>query len=65
VLHKARDIMFSDKRLHTTSQDVKVITRHLEFIEELYKIVENNVDPSKIDRQKLDNIHRKYQKMMK
>lgn len=43
----------------------KVITWHLEFIGELYKIVENNVDPSNIDRQKLDNIHRKYQKMMK
>jgi NTE family protein len=64
VLHRARDIMFSDKTAHNIKMS-KVITRHLEFIEELYKIVEENVDPSKIDRQKLDNIHKKYQKMMK
>ena len=43
----------------------KVITQHLEFIEELYNIIENNVDQSKIDKQKLDNIPKKYQKMMK
>jgi NTE family protein len=43
----------------------KVMTRHLEFIDELYKIVENNVDPRKIDRQKLDNIRQKHQKMKK
>jgi NTE family protein len=64
VLHRARDIMFSDKTAHNVKMS-KVITRHLEFIEELYKIIEENVDPSKIDRQKLDNIHKKYQKMMK
>jgi NTE family protein len=64
VLHRARDIMFSDRTAHNIKMS-KVITRHLEFIEELYKIVEENVDPSKIDRQKLDNIHKKYQKMMK
>jgi NTE family protein len=64
VLHRARDIMFSDKTAHNIKMS-KVITRHLEFIEELYKIVEKNVDPSKIDRQKLDNIRQKYQKMMK
>jgi hypothetical protein len=32
-------------------------TRHLEFIEELHKIVENGVNPSEVDRKKLDNIH--------
>jgi hypothetical protein len=41
-----------------------VITRHLEYIEELYKIAENDVDPSKVDSQKLDNIQSKYQKKM-
>jgi hypothetical protein len=41
-----------------------VITRHLEYIEELYKIAENDVDPSKLDSQKLDNIQSKYQKKM-
>jgi NTE family protein len=64
VLHRARDIMFSDKTAHNVKMS-KVITRHLEFIEELYKIVEENVDPNKIDRQKLDNIHKKYQKILK
>jgi NTE family protein len=64
VLHRARDIMFSDKTAHSVKMS-KVITQHLEFIEELYKIIENNVDQSKIDKQKLDDIHKKYQKMMK
>ncbi|MCY1153582.1 MAG: putative pyridine nucleotide-disulfide oxidoreductase family protein [Nitrososphaera sp.] len=64
VLHRARDIMFSDKTAHNIKLS-KVITRHLEFIEELYKIIEKNVDPSKIDRQELDNIHKKYKRMMK
>jgi len=64
VLHRARDIMFSDKTAHNVKMS-KVITQHLEFIEELYKIIENNVDQSKIGKQKLDDIHKKYQKMMK
>jgi len=64
VLHRARDIMFSDKTAHNVKMS-KVITRHLEFIEELYKIIETNVDQSAIDKQKLDDIHKKYQKMMK
>ncbi|HEX2107563.1 MAG TPA: patatin-like phospholipase family protein [Nitrososphaera sp.] len=63
VLHRARDIMFSDKTAHNVKMS-KVITQHLEFIEELYKLIEKNVDQSKIDKQKLDNIHKKYQKMM-
>ena len=57
VLHRARDIMFSDKTAHNIKLS-KVITWHLEFIEELHKIIEKNVDPSKIDRQELDNIHK-------
>jgi len=64
VLHRARDIMFSDKTAHNVKM-AKVITQHLEFIEQLYKIIENNVDQSKIGKQKLDDIHKKYQKMMK
>ena len=64
VLHRARDIVFSDKTAHNVKMS-RVITQHLEFIEELYKIIENNVDQSTIDKQKLDDIHKKYQKMMK
>ena len=64
VYHRARDIMFSDKTAHNIKMS-KAITRYLQFIEELYEIVESNVDPGKIDRQKLDSIHRKYRKMLK
>jgi hypothetical protein len=39
-----------------------VITRHLEYLEELYKIAKNGVDPNTVDSQKLDNIQSKCQK---
>ena len=55
--------MFSDITAHNVKMS-KVITQHLEFIEQLYKIIENNVDQSKIGKQNLDDIHKKYQKMM-
>lgn len=64
VYHRARDIMFSDKTAHNIKMS-KVITRYLQFIEELYDIVENNVDTGKLDGQKLEEIRRKYQKMLK
>ena len=64
VYHRARDIMFSDKTAHNIKMS-KVITRYLEFIEELYEIVESKVDAGKIDGQKLDGIRRKYRKMLK
>jgi NTE family protein len=41
VFHRARDIMFSDKTAHNIKMS-KVITRYLQFIEELYEIVESN-----------------------
>lgn len=63
VYHRARDIMFSDKTAHNVKMS-KVITHYLKFIEELYDIVEENVDPSKIDKEKLDSIRRKYQKII-
>lgn len=64
VIHRARDIMFSDKTAHNIKMS-KAITRYLVFIEELYEIIDGNVDPSKIDRQKWDRIQRKYKKMLK
>jgi NTE family protein len=63
VYHRARDIMFSDKTAHNVKMS-KVITHYLKFIEELYNIIEENVDPSKIDKEKLDSIRRKYQKII-
>lgn len=64
VYHRARDIMFSDKTAHNIKIS-KAITRYLQFIEELYEIVESSVDAGKIGGQKLDGIRRKYQKMLK
>jgi NTE family protein len=63
VYNRARDIMFSDKTAHNVKMS-KVITHYLKFIEELYDIVEENIDPSKIDKEKLDSIRRKYQKII-
>lgn len=64
VYHRARDIMFSDKTAHNIKMS-KAITRYIQFIDELYDIVENKVDAGKIDGQKLDGIRRKYNKMLK
>jgi len=62
VYHRARDIMFSDKTAHNIKMS-KTITRYLQFIEELYEIVER--DAGKVEKHKLESINRKYQKMLK
>ena len=59
VYHRARDIMFSDKTEHNITMS-KVITRYLDYIEELYQILEDNVDRINIDKQQLKKIRRKY-----
>ncbi|AFU58052.1 putative pyridine nucleotide-disulfide oxidoreductase family protein [Candidatus Nitrososphaera gargensis Ga9.2] len=64
VYHRARDIMFSDKTAHNIKMS-KAITRYLQFIEELYEIVESNLEVCKIDKQILENIRHKYQKIIK
>ena len=61
VHHRARDIMFSDKTEYNVTMS-KVITRYLSYIEELYKIIENNVDKIDIDEKNLRGIRRKYRK---
>lgn len=61
VLHRARDIVFSDKTMHNVKMS-KVITRYLEFIDELYQIIDKNVDKEKIDKEKLRKINLKYNK---
>jgi NTE family protein len=43
VLHRARDIVFSDKTLHNIQMS-KIITRYLQFIDELYQIIDKNID---------------------
>ena len=59
VYHRARDIMFSDKTEHNIQMS-KVISRYLDYIEELYQIVENNTDKLQIDEKQLKRIRQKY-----
>jgi NTE family protein len=61
VYHRARDIIFSDKTVHNVAMS-KVISRYLEYIEELYKVLENNIDRISIDQKHLNLIRRKYKK---
>jgi len=59
VYHRARDIMFSDKTEHNIQMS-KVISRYLDYIQELYEIVENNVNKLQIDEKQLKKIRQKY-----
>ncbi len=59
VYHRARDIMFSDKTEHNVQMS-KVISRYLDYIEQLYQIVEKNVDKLQIDEKQLKRIRQKY-----
>jgi NTE family protein len=61
VHHRARDIIFSDKTENNITMS-KVITMYLEYIEELYQIVENNVDKLQIHEKQIKRIRRKYKK---
>ena len=41
----------------------KVVTRYLKYIEELYQIIDKNIDPAKIDKKQLEKIRHIYTKM--
>ena len=62
VYHRARDIMFSDKSQQQIKMS-KAITRYLRYIEELYQLIDKNIDPSKIDKKYLEKIRHTYIKM--
>jgi NTE family protein len=62
VYHRARDIMFSDKTEHSVTMS-KVITMYLKYIDELYDMIENHIDLSKVDQEQLKKIRRKYKKI--
>ena len=62
VYHRTRDIIFSDKSQQSIKM-AKVITRYLKYIEELYQIIDRNIDPSRIDTKQLEKIHHTYTKM--
>jgi NTE family protein len=61
VLHRARDIIFSDKTLHNVKMS-RVITRYLRFIDELYLLVEKHAEANKLDSETRRKIQTKYQK---
>jgi NTE family protein len=61
VYHRARDIIFSDKTEHNIAM-ARVISRYLGYIEELYNVLENNIDRINIDQNHLKRIRRKYKK---
>lgn len=61
VHHRARDIMFSDKTEHNVAMS-KVITRYLQYIEELYQIVEQHANHAKLGEEQLKRIRHKYKK---
>jgi len=61
VHHRARDIIFSDKTEHNVAMS-KVITRYLQYIEELYQIVEQHANHLELGEEKLKRIRHKYKK---
>ena len=61
VYHRARDIMFCDKTENNVIMS-KVITRYLQYIEELYEIVEKHEDHTELGKEQLKRIRQKYKK---
>ena len=61
VYHRTRDIIFSDKTESNVTMS-KVITAYLKYIDELYQIVEQHTDHTKLDKEQLQKIRRKYKK---
>ncbi|MDP9015377.1 MAG: patatin-like phospholipase family protein [Thermoproteota archaeon] len=61
VHHRARDIIFSDKTEHNVVMS-KVITRYLQYIEELYQIVEQHANHQEVGKERLKKIRYKYKK---
>jgi len=61
VYHRTRDIIFSDKSRHNMKMS-KVISMYLNYMEELYQIIENNIDKLQVDGEQIKRIRRKYKK---
>jgi NTE family protein len=63
VQHRARDIMFSDKTLHSLNMS-KAITYYLKLINDLYKMLEDHFDSNeKEDKRKFEKIRARYKKV--
>jgi NTE family protein len=64
VQHRARDIMFSDKTLHSVKMS-KAITYYLRLINDLYKMLEDNFDSNeKEEKRKFEKIRARYKKVL-
>lgn len=63
VQHRARDIMFSDKTLHSVKMS-KAITYYLRLIDDLYEMLEDHFDSNqKEDKKKFEKIRARYKKV--
>jgi NTE family protein len=63
VQHRARDIMFSDKTLHSVKMS-KAITYYLRLINDLYRMLEDHFDSNeKGERKKFEKIRARYKKV--
>src|SRR5215207_4818861 len=63
VQHRARDIMFSDKTLHSVKMS-KAVTYYLRLINDLYKMLEDHFDSNeKEERKKFEKIRARYKKV--
>jgi NTE family protein len=63
VQHRARDIMFSDKTVHSVKMS-KAFTYYLRLINDLYKMLEEHFDSNeKEERKKFEKIRARYKKV--
>jgi len=64
VQHRSRDIMFSDKTLHSVQMS-KAFTYYLRFIDELYYIIQDRLDlENKEDQTMFEKIKSKYMRLV-
>jgi NTE family protein len=63
VKHRARDIMFSDKTIHSVHMS-KAITLHLKLIDDMYEMLETHFNSEKIEeKEKFEKIRTRYKKV--
>ena len=63
VKHRARDIMFSDKTIHSVQMS-KAITLHLKLIDDMYEMLEDHFNSEKTaEKEKFEKIRARYKKV--